>query len=128
MSFCTVPESWRESMPRSSATSSYSNRRMPAVALIVIDGDTRLADLTLGAGMVGVVAYLCEGVGGHREPGLAMVEEVAEPLVCLIGRGHPGVLPHGPQPAPVHRGVDASGERRLPGPAKIARRFEALEI
>src|SRR5437867_12594006 len=57
-----------------------------------------------------------------------MVEEVPESPVGLLRRGHPGVLAHRPQPAPVHRGVDAPGVRRLAGPAEITRRFEALEI
>ena len=40
-SFWTVPESADASMPRSSATSSYSRSRIGAVALIVIDVETR---------------------------------------------------------------------------------------
>src|SRR5438093_11904026 len=57
-----------------------------------------------------------------------MVEEVPESPVGLLRRRHPGVLAHGPKPAPVHRGVDAPGVRRLAGPAEITGRFEALEI
>jgi hypothetical protein len=45
-SFCTVPDSAAASKPRSSATSSYSNSRMGAVALIVIEVDTRSSGMS----------------------------------------------------------------------------------
>jgi len=41
MSFCTVPESFSARTPCRSATAMYRHRRMAAVALMVIDVDTR---------------------------------------------------------------------------------------
>ncbi len=40
-SFCTVPESDSHAMPRSRAVARYRARRIEAVALIVIEMDTR---------------------------------------------------------------------------------------
>ena len=48
-----------------------------------------------------------------REPGLAVVEQVVEALVGLLGGAEAGELPHRPQAAAVHRRVDAAGERKL---------------
>jgi hypothetical protein len=41
MSFCTVPESFSDATPWRSATAMYRQSRMDAVALIVIEVDTR---------------------------------------------------------------------------------------
>src|SRR4029077_18261742 len=49
---------------------------------------------------------------------LPLPEQVAVPLVGVLGRAEPGVLAHGPQPLAVHRPVRPSGERRLPGTAE----------
>ena len=104
MSFCTVPLSLPGSTPCSSATSSYSSSRMAAVALMVIDVVTlssgmlveqpsmssseSIATPTLptspsARGMVGVVAHLRRQVEGDGQPGLAAVEQIAEPRVGL---------------------------------------------
>ena len=48
-----------------------------------------------------------------------MVQEVPEPAVGLLGGREPGVLAHGPEAAPVHRGLDAAGERVLARPAEV---------
>ena len=82
----------------------------------VLDGvyrDPRLPDLAGGHRVVGVVPHLGGEVKGHRQPGLALVEQVAEPLVRLCGGSHPRVLSHRPELSPVHRRVDAAGVRLL---------------
>ena len=62
---------------------------------------------------VRVVAHLGRQVEGDRQPGLALLEEVAEAAVGLLGGREAGVLAHRPEPAAVHRRLDAAGERVL---------------
>ena len=71
------------------------------------------ADLAFGLGRVRVVAHLGRQVEGDREAGLALLEQVAEALVGLLGGGEAGVLAHRPEAAAVHRRLDAAGERVL---------------
>src|SRR5438128_2568492 len=63
------------------------------------------------ARVVGVVAHQRGHVEGGREAGLAVLEQVAEALVRLLGRAEAGELAHRPEPAAIHRGVDAARER-----------------
>ena len=77
-------------------------------------------DLALGLDGVGVVAHLGRQVEGHREAGLALLEQVAEALVG-VGRGREaGVLAHRPEAAAIHRRLDAAGEGELAGPPEVA--------
>ena len=89
------------------------------------DRDADPADLALRLGCVGVVAHLGRQVEGDRQPGLALLEEVAEALVGLLGGREAGVLAHRPEAAAVHRRLDAPGERVLAGPAEVAVLVEA---
>ena len=82
------------------------------------DGDPHLAHLAPGQGGVGVVAHLRRQVEGHGQPGLPLLEEEPVPLVRLRRRPEPGVLAHRPEPAPIHRRMDAPGERELTGTAE----------
>ena len=93
---------------------------MAAVALMVIEVETRSsgmpsksssmssrlsighahpAHLAEGVGVVGVVADLGGQVEGHREPGRALLEQVAVAPVRLGGGAEAGVLPHRPEAA-----------------------------
>ena len=78
------------------------------------------ADLSLRPRRVGVVAHLRRQVEGDRQPRLALLEEVLEPPVRLGGGREAGVLAHRPEPAAVHRRLDAAGEGELPRPAEVA--------
>src|SRR5439155_1077077 len=60
------------------------------------------------ARMVGVVAHQRRHIEGGREPRLAVLEQVAEALVRLLGRAEAGELAHRPELASVHRRVDAA--------------------
>ena len=74
------------------------------------------------ARMVGVVAHQRRHVERGREAGLAVVEQVAEALVRLLGGAEAGELPHRPELAAVHRRIDAARERdRRPGSRGRAR-------
>ena len=85
-----------------------------------VDGDALAADLAERAGVVGVVAHQRRHVERGREPGLAVVEQVAEALVGLLGRAEAGELAHRPEPAAVHRRVGAAGEGILARVAEVA--------
>ena len=77
-----------------------------------VDGDALAPDLAERARVVGVVAHQRRHVERRREPGLAVVEQVAEALVGLLGGAEARELAHRPQPPAVHRRVDAARERR----------------
>ena len=70
--------------------------------------------------MVGVVAHQRRHVERRREAGLPVLEQVAEALVRLLRRPEAGELAHRPEPAAVHRRVDAARERIRAGPAEVA--------
>ena len=76
-----------------------------------VDRHALAPDLAERAGVVGVVAHQRRHVEGRREAGLPVLEQVAEALVRLLGRAEAGELPHRPEPAAVHRRVDAARER-----------------
>jgi hypothetical protein len=74
-----------------------------------VDRDAAVADLALGARVVGVEAHQRRHVEGDRQPVLPAVDEVVEALVGLDRVGEAGELPDRPRPRAVHRGVDAAG-------------------
>ena len=76
-----------------------------------VDRDALAADLAERARVIGVVAHQRRHVERGREAGLAVLEQVAEALVRLLGGAEAGELAHRPEPAAVHRRVDAARER-----------------
>ena len=84
------------------------------------DRDADPADLPRRLRRVRVVAHLGRQVERDRQAGLALLEEVAEAAVRLLGRGEARVLAHRPEPRAVHRGLDAAGERRLARQPEVA--------
>src|SRR4029079_14954088 len=92
------------------------------------DRDADPPDLAGRLLRVGVVTHLRRQVEGDGQPRLALLEEVPEPAVRLLGRREPGVLAHRPEPAPVHRRLDATREGRLAGDPKIGLRVEAERL
>ncbi len=83
------------------------------------DRDADSPDLALGLRSVGVVAHLCRQVERDRKARLALLEQVPKAPVGVFGGREPGVLAHRPEPAAIHRGLDASSERKLARPAEI---------
>src|SRR2546422_69243 len=75
--------------------------------------------------MVRVVPHLCRQIERDRQPRLTGREQMPEPRVRLLRGPEPGVLPHGPQLAAIHRGMDAPGERKRARSAELARRLGA---
>ena len=75
--------------------------------------------------MVGVVAYLGGQVEGHGESRLALFQQIPVASIGLLCRGVAGVLAHGPEPAPVHGGLNAAGKGVLPGVAQVLLMVEA---
>jgi hypothetical protein len=100
----------------------------PVQVLDGVDRHAGLADLALGAGVVGVQAHLGRQVERDRQAGLAVLQEIAEAPVRLLRGRHAGVLPHRPQAAAVHRRMHAAGERRGARPAEVSLGVEALQI
>ncbi len=70
--------------------------------------------------VVGVVPYLRRQVESHRQAGLALREQVAEAPIRFRSGPEAGILPHRPQPAAVHRGVDPTGVRKLARATQVA--------
>ncbi len=62
-----------------------------------VDRDADAADLLAELGVVGVVAALGGQVERDRQPGAALVQQVAVAAVGLLGRAETRVLPEGPQ-------------------------------
>ncbi len=80
-----------------------------------VHGGALAADLSERARVVGVVAHERGHVEGGGQPGLAVLEQVAEALVGLLAGAEAGELAHGPQPPAVHGGVDAARVGELAG-------------
>ena len=72
------------------------------------DGHADFAHLAARAGMVGIEAHLRGQIERHREAGLALRQQVAVALVGLLRGAETGVLPHCPELAAVHRGIDSA--------------------
>ena len=68
------------------------------------DGHAHLAHFSTRARVIGIEAHLRGQIERHRKPGLALREQVAKARVRLRRGAKSGVLPHGPQPAAIHRG------------------------
>ena len=83
-----------------------------------VDGHSGPPHLPERVRIVGVVAELGREVEGDREAGLPSLEQVAKPLVRLLGGCEPCVLADRPRPAPVHVRIGPPRER------KLARRLE----
>ena len=75
--------------------------------------DPALPDLAERLGVVGVDPIEGGVVERDRQPGLPVLQEVAEPAVRVLGRSEAGEHPHRPEPAPIHRRMDPAGERGL---------------
>ena len=84
------------------------------------DRDALLADLAAAHRVVGVVAHERGHVEGGREPVHAVLEQVLEARVRVLGRPEAGELAHRPEPAAVHRRLRAARERVPAGVAHVA--------
>ena len=78
--------------------------------------------------MVGVVAHQRGQIEGHGKPGLPLREQIAKAAIGILGRAEARELAHGPQPAAIHRGVNAARVRRLAGIAEIALGIPIREV
>ena len=79
-----------------------------------VDGDTGHADIARNAWVVGVVSAVGGQVEGDRQSLLPSGEVPAIECVALLGSREARVLPNGPRPTHVHRGIRAAQERRQP--------------
>ena len=76
-----------------------------------VDGDADPADLLAVLGVVGVVAALRRQVERDRQPGAALVQQVAVATVGLLGGAEARILAERPQLAAVAAREVAAGER-----------------
>ena len=121
---------------------------MIAVALIVIDVETRAernaveqlrhvvdrvdrhadpADLAGRERVIRVVAHLRRQIERDAQAGHPLVEQVAIAPIGLRGGAEARVLAHRPQPAAIHRRLDAAREGKRAGKAELVWRIPALE-
>ena len=85
-----------------------------------VDRDALTPDLTQRPRVIRVETHQRRHVERRRQPRLAVLEQVAEAPVRLLGRAEARELPHRPQPAAVHRLVHAARERVRTGITQIA--------
>jgi hypothetical protein len=87
--------------------------------------------------VVGVDTHQRRHVERRREPRLALVDEIVEPLVCCLGGAEAGKLAHRPGAPAVHRGVDSARERWLTRKSQVGlvidvgdilRRVESVDL
>ena len=83
-----------------------------------VDGHADAADLASCQRVVGVVTHLRRQIEGDAQAVDPLRQQVSIALVGLGCRRKPGVLPHGPQPAAIHRRLDAAGEGECAGLAQ----------
>ena len=72
--------------------------------------------------MVGVVAHLRGQIERDAQAVDALGQEVAIAGVGFGGGSKSGILPHRPEPAAIHRRLDATGVRKFTREAEIAHR------
>ncbi len=83
--------------------------------LDAVDRHTGLADIAHHARMIAVIAAVRGQIEGDRHALLTGRQIAAVEGVGFLGGRKPGILPDGPGPARIHRGLHAAGERRRPG-------------
>ncbi len=76
---------------------------------------TPIVHFSLGDLIIRIVADLGGKVESHGQAGLALLKEIFIPLIRFLGRGKPGVLTHGPEPAAVHGRLNAARVRVFAG-------------
>ena len=75
-----------------------------------VDGHAHSSDLATGQHVVRVVPHLRRQVEGDAQTADPLRQQVSIARVGFSGRAKARVLPHGPQPAAIHRGLDAACE------------------
>src|SRR5580700_678222 len=78
--------------------------------------------------MVGVITHQSGQIEGRREAGLTLREQIAKALVGVFRGAEAGKLPHRPEPAAMHGGMNAARVGRLAGKAQVAAGIPARKI
>jgi hypothetical protein len=79
-------------------------------------------------GIVGVQAHQRRKIEGHTQPCLAVFQQIFEPSIRVLGCPVSGKLSHGPEPAPIHGGIDPARIGKLTRSAEIGFGSRVLEI
>ena len=69
--------------------------------------------------MIGVVPHQRGQVESHREAGLPLREQITKARIGILGSAKARKLPHGPQAAAIHRGMNAARVRWIAWKAEI---------
>ena len=78
------------------------------------DGHAHFAHFAPRPGMVGIKTHLRGQIEGDGQARLALRQEVAVARVRLASRAEAGILPHGPELAAIHGGIDSACVGKLP--------------
>ena len=134
-SFCTVPESLpdvRALPPRHRHIQRQQNRprridghrcrnprqinarEQPLHVFDRINRHPHLAHFPRRQRVVRIHSDLRRQIERHRKPRRPIRQQILVALVRLLGIAHARILPHGPQPPAVHRGLHPARERILP--------------
>jgi hypothetical protein len=78
-----------------------------------------MADLTVSARIIRINSHERRHIECDTEAGLAVFEQIFEAAIGIVGRSKAGELPHGPEPAAIHGGMDAASVGVGTGGSKI---------
>ena len=93
-----------------------------------IDGDAAFADFTRSCRVVRVETHESRQVKCDRKAGLSLPEQVKKALVGVPGGTEAAELPHGPESAAVHAGMNAPGVGRFTGEPQLLFGIEAFQV
>ncbi len=93
-----------------------------------VNGHPALPHLAPGPGTVGVVSHERGVVKSHGEAGLPLGQEVFIPPVGVLRAPETGEHPHGPEPSPVHGGLNPAGVGKLTGEPDISHEIKPGNI
>ena len=84
-----------------------------------VDSDALPADLAASQRVVAVAPHQGRKVKRGGQPGLAVLQQVVKPGVRVVGRPESGELPHRPETAAIHRGMDPARVGEFPGESEL---------
>src|SRR5208337_1547210 len=90
-----------------------------------VDCHAAFAALAPRKGGVRIVSHKGREVESGAKAGFAVINQIVEPLVRVLGSAKPGEHAHGPEPGPIHGALNAPGERV---PTRKADLFEEVLV
>ena len=93
-----------------------------------VNGDADFSHFAERERAVGVQANLRGQIESDGKSRRAVGQQVLVPFVGFFGVAHPGILPHGPEPAPIHGGLHAPRVREIAWVTDLAVVVPALKV